>query len=173
MDKWYGLTIDDVVRLENETKVELDKLRMHGEARGTWTYPKTESRQRDQSSMANLRAKFKSVTKTKQSTEIQPLARGMTPEPQMPGMARDRRVTPEYQIPGIGSFKGKLNRLSQKELSERQALCRMTLESQMPILIVESYCPDLRDISPRRKIVISGFNLNLVITYPDLVSPKH
>ena len=173
MDKWYGLTLDDIIRLENETKVELDRLRLHGEARGTWTYHKTESRERDQSSMANLRAKFKSFTKTKQSTEIQPLAGGMTPEPQMPGMARDRRMTPESQTPSMASFKGKLNRLSQKELSDRQALCRMTLESQMPILFVESCHADPKDISPRRKIVISGFNLNLVITYPDLLSPKH
>ncbi|GAB6026492.1 hypothetical protein CHUAL_012917 [Chamberlinius hualienensis] len=35
MDQWYGLTVDDVRKFEQATKLELDKLRAVGELRGT------------------------------------------------------------------------------------------------------------------------------------------
>ena len=34
MDKWYGLTMDDIRRLEDETKQELDEMRKAGDIRG-------------------------------------------------------------------------------------------------------------------------------------------
>lgn len=35
MDKWYGLTMDDIRRIEEETKAELDRQRLNEPARGT------------------------------------------------------------------------------------------------------------------------------------------
>nr|CAB3264901.1 phosphatidylinositol transfer protein alpha isoform-like [Phallusia mammillata] len=35
MDKWFGLTMDDIRRIEEETKKELDEMRRHGSIRGT------------------------------------------------------------------------------------------------------------------------------------------
>ena len=34
MDKWHGLTIEDIRKIEEQTKEELDKLRTKGEVRG-------------------------------------------------------------------------------------------------------------------------------------------
>jgi len=35
MDKWYGLTMQDIRRLEDKTKDDLEKMIMEGEIRGT------------------------------------------------------------------------------------------------------------------------------------------
>lgn len=34
MDRWYGLTMDDIRAIEEKTKEELDKQRQIGEVRG-------------------------------------------------------------------------------------------------------------------------------------------
>lgn len=34
MDRWYGLTMEDIRALEEKTKDELDRQRQHGEVRG-------------------------------------------------------------------------------------------------------------------------------------------
>ncbi|KAF6771182.1 hypothetical protein AHF37_10314 [Paragonimus kellicotti] len=34
MDRWYGMTLEDIRRLEEETKRELEVQRLHGSARG-------------------------------------------------------------------------------------------------------------------------------------------
>ena len=34
MDRWYGLTMDDIRAIEEKTKEELDKQRQVGEVRG-------------------------------------------------------------------------------------------------------------------------------------------
>lgn len=35
MDEWYGMTMEDIRRMEEETKKELDEMRMGGEVKGT------------------------------------------------------------------------------------------------------------------------------------------